>query len=402
MGTLKKQFIPAQKDTQYVRHLRMAAEIAAQWEEDEKIVSESISYASVDALEFAVALFDLCPKNTWEISGSREGYPLSGAEFIETEIGPSLKVVLPMDVLIKTKDIMLCLIGERDRKWCNIYGTIYGTEENIRKFNEGIQERIKKADLFRHKTIHISDLWIQDKAVLEKEDVFYPDHVWKIINETVFEFFGAKEEYEKRNLEHARGIIAYGPPGTGKTTLAKFVESQQKDLTTIWVDFSQRDDLENAVKLARRYSPSMVVMEDLDIGGLSRREVAGNTSLWTLLNTIDGRNNNDGILFLATTNNIEDVDDALLRPGRFDVCINVASPDHPTAIKFITKLLLNHNLDPKDVYGFCEGKTCAEIEEIYKAALLRSLHRKEDLKIEHFQARESWEKPVRRAGFNTR
>jgi ATP-dependent 26S proteasome regulatory subunit len=101
--------------------------------------------------------------------------------------------------------------------------------------------------------------------------------------------------------------------------------------------------MEDIFTLARRYAPTILILEDIDALGITgqRGESGSGAGLSTLLNCMDGINSNNGVISIATSNHPEHMDWALIaRPGRFDVRIDYPYPEHDI-LKSIMELKLS-------------------------------------------------------------
>ena len=138
-----------------------------------------------------------------------------------------------------------------------------------------------------------------------------------------------------------KGVLLVGPPGTGKTLLAKavageagvqFLSISGSDFVELYVGVGAsrvRDLFEQAKKMA----PAIVFIDEIDAVGRKRGAGLGGghdereQTLNQLLVEMDGFGNNEGVIVMAATNRADILDNALLRPGRFDRTIYVGEPD---------------------------------------------------------------------------
>lgn len=153
----------------------------------------------------------------------------------------------------------------------------------------------------------------------------------KMIDRHIVNFIDLIDTYKQKRLPASRGILISGPPGTGKTLCCETIMSMV-DATTIYVTSDSIDSIgqiKGLYKLARRLSPSLVIIEDIDtLGGLDRRERGNHPLLGEFLNCLSGVGGNDGVITIATTNYPENIDIALGdRPGRFDLRVKFGYPD---------------------------------------------------------------------------
>ena len=156
------------------------------------------------------------------------------------------------------------------------------------------------------------------------------------------DFLKDPKKYNEAGAKMPKGVILYGPPGTGKTLLAKaiageanvpFLSMNGSDFVEMFVGVGAKR-VRKLFEDAKKCAPCIVFVDEIDaIGG--RRDIAsaGNSeqrqTINALLAAMDGFASNEGILMIAATNRIEDLDPALIRPGRFDKQISVPLPDTP-------------------------------------------------------------------------
>ena len=157
--------------------------------------------------------------------------------------------------------------------------------------------------------------------------------------EEVVDFLRDRRRFERLGARVPRGILLHGPPGTGKTLLAKAVASASganfySASAASFVELFAGLGAARIRKLfeeARKNSPAIVFIDELDAVGTSR---AGHgfhrehdQTLNQLLVELDGFRERDEVVVMAASNRLQDLDAALLRPGRFDRQVLVSAPD---------------------------------------------------------------------------
>lgn len=134
------------------------------------------------------------------------------------------------------------------------------------------------------------------------------------------------------------GILLYGPPGTGKTLMAQaiagtagvnFYSANASEFVQLWCG-QGAINVRALYKAAKEHAPSIVFIDELDAIGGAR--VAGQNqeyrqTLNALLTEMDGMDKDSGVLTIAATNDFENLDSALIRPGRFDRKIMIPLPN---------------------------------------------------------------------------
>ena len=183
-------------------------------------------------------------------------------------------------------------------------------------------------------------VYVQKETGVTFADVAGQDEAKESLQEVV-DFLENPAKYTKIGAKLPKGALLVGPPGTGKTLLAKAVAGEAKcpffslsgsDFVEMFVGVGAsrvRDLFEEAKKNA----PCIIFIDEIDAIGKSRdsRYGGGNDereqTLNQLLAEMDGFDTSKGLLILAATNRPEVLDQALLRPGRFDRRVIVDKPD---------------------------------------------------------------------------
>jgi len=166
--------------------------------------------------------------------------------------------------------------------------------------------------------------------------------------------------YEKVGAQIPKGILLDGPPGTGKTLLAKaiagetnatFFSMSGSEFVELFVGMGA-SKVRNLFYRARENSPSIIFIDEIDAVGRKRGSAnMVNTNdereqtLNQILSEMDGFNSNSGIIVIAATNRRDVLDDALLRPGRFDRLVYVPLPDAKSREAIFNLYLKNKNME---------------------------------------------------------
>lgn len=143
------------------------------------------------------------------------------------------------------------------------------------------------------------------------------------------------DNYVKAGAKLPKGVLLYGPPGTGKTLLAKAVagEAGVSFLAVSGSDFDEKyvgvgaQRVRSLFEWARKNTPCILFIDEIDALGQSRNMERNNRqTVNALLSEMDGFSQGSGIMVMAATNRLEDLDHALIRPGRFDCRFAVPLP----------------------------------------------------------------------------
>lgn len=126
-----------------------------------------------------------------------------------------------------------------------------------------------------------------------------------------------------------RGLLLYGPPGVGKTHTVRYLMSELTGTTIIQLSGETLGAIADACSIARTLQPAMIVVEDVDLIAEERDRYDGSAPLlFTLLNEMDGLDEDADVVFLLTTNRADLLEPALAsRPGRVDQAVHVDVPD---------------------------------------------------------------------------
>lgn len=215
-------------------------------------------------------------------------------------------------------------------------------------------------------------------------EIIVSDEQRKIINRNIINFIKNLSMYKENRLPTSRGVLITGPPGTGKTLCCEVIVNDL-DCSTIYVStdsVSEVGDIKKVYSLARKISPCLVIVEDIDtLGGLDRTVRGGeHPLLGEFLNCLAGMGDNDGVITIATTNYAEHLDAALAdRPGRFDVRLNFGLPNAELRKHILDKYLKDLGVKVKlnGIVDKTEGLSGAYLKEIVMTAYMISTEKDE-------------------------
>ncbi len=203
----------------------------------------------------------------------------------------------------------------------------------------------------------------------------------------IVNFLKKPEEFYKMGAKVPRGVLLCGKPGTGKTLIAKAIAGEAN---VPFISMSGSEFIEMFAGLgasrvrklfekARKLAPCIVFIDEIDAIGARRTNASGaesenNQTLNQLLVEMDGFESDETIIVLAATNRPEMLDQALLRPGRFDRQIIINSPDQKgreEILKIHSKgKKIDEDIDFKDIAEDTAGFTGAELANILNEAAI--------------------------------
>lgn len=203
----------------------------------------------------------------------------------------------------------------------------------------------------------------------------------------MIEVFQQAEEAEKFGIRPLKGTVLYGPPGTGKTLLAKGIANQlQASFFTMsgssFVEMYVGVGAARVRKLfeeARKAAPSLIFIDEIDAvagkrGNGNQRNEEREATLNEFLTQLDGMNSNEQVLVVAATNRLDMLDEAFLRPGRFDLKIKIDLPDLEGRKEIIhihsAKKPLSNEVRERieDIAKMTYGQSGADIEALFLTA----------------------------------
>jgi AAA+ superfamily predicted ATPase len=185
-----------------------------------------------------------------------------------------------------------------------------------------------------------------------------------------------KAKYDQYNIPYKRGILLCGPPGSGKTLTCKWLRSlcDKNSLTHRIITMQQyRGAIQNGEvgRLFRMPSgnPGLIFFDDMDVMVKNRRQTMNGHELSTFLSELDGIEPASGVVYVFTTNYIEELDEAFVRPGRIDLWLHFRTPKKHLRRKFIKEKYEKEILALAPIEEWVqrtEDYNFAEMEEVRK------------------------------------
>ncbi len=198
------------------------------------------------------------------------------------------------------------------------------------------------------------------------------------------------EVYANAKVEPPRGVLLVGPPGSGKTLIARalanqceanFISIKGPELLSKWVGESEKG-VREVFRRAKQAAPCIVFFDELDAlaprrSGAETDGQVGNRVIAQLLTEMDGIEGREGVIVLAATNRPELIDPALLRPGRFDMVVELDYPNETERYAIFAVHTRGRPLAPEitmeELASLTPGRSGADIEAICRRAALLAL-----------------------------
>jgi cell division protease FtsH len=213
----------------------------------------------------------------------------------------------------------------------------------------------------------------------------------------IVDFLRDPERYRKLGAQIPHGVLLSGPPGTGKTLLARAVAGEAK---VPFFSMSASEFIEMIVGVgasrvrdlfqqAKKVAPAIIFIDELDAIGRARggaQSLGGNDEREQTLNQIltemDGFTGSEGVVVLAATNRAEILDQALLRPGRFDRRVTVSPPDlagRRQILEVHTRgVPVDRDVDLQAIASATPGMVGADLKNLVNEAALLAARRRHE------------------------
>ena len=208
----------------------------------------------------------------------------------------------------------------------------------------------------------------------------------------VVDFLKNPEPFRKVGARPIKGVLLFGPPGNGKTLIAKavageanadFIEQSASSFMELYVGAGAKA-VRQLFAEARKHAPCVIFIDEIDAMGSSRSKsphAEYSQTLNALLTEMDGFNPNEGIVVMAATNRVEDLDEALVRPGRFDRKVHIPLPGRADRLSILQRHARNLPAISASLERWADqtpGFSGAELASLVNEAAYEAASHKED------------------------
>jgi SpoVK/Ycf46/Vps4 family AAA+-type ATPase len=188
-------------------------------------------------------------------------------------------------------------------------------------------------------------------------------------------FWTREEIYRKYNFVHKRGILMYGEPGCGKSGIIQILANKLMELNGIVINIKSQQDIDyfiDFIPTFRKIEPTrplVVILEDIDaLAGEDRYSTS------QLLNILDGVKQIDGVVYIATTNYPEKLQERMTnRPSRFDRRYKIELPSDEIRRAYITHKLNDEDLAQIDIEEWIKrtgGMSLSHLKEVVVSVIV--------------------------------
>lgn len=272
-------------------------------------------------------------------------------------------------------------------------------KKNLKRFFNLYKKKSEKEDNEMKKSKYLNLSGFNSTTIRKRylNTVFMNNDVKNDIMKSIKAFVNKKDWYVENFVPYHYGILLYGPPGTGKSTLIRALISEYSESSDTKADIKYLRNIGdiNSIHMETYeldLSPRIIIVEDIDASTLKKRDSSKkepkperndnveegdfppirrynepygkDLSLSEVLNIMDGVSNLENVIYIFTTNHIENLDPALLRPGRIDKLVKIDLPERDAYDQFMFHHFKKHIPD-----GF-EVKTHKLIAELQNEIVL--------------------------------
>lgn len=252
-------------------------------------------------------------------------------------------------------------------------------------FLNELEARIRERSIYRGKAFD-SRFDFLDLRTANETKIVLPQDTEKQVRANLFAPLAYRQRLHEIGTPFGRSVLLEGPYGTGKTLLAFIAGRIATDhgITFIYVRSEDAKKLPLYLKYARHYAPAVLFYEDIDLL-MGSNDADRTNDINLVLNTLDGIDAKSGaaeeVMLVMTSNDVQSINEALMRPGRIDAVIHVGLPDAYAAAKLIVQYgnsSLARDFDEAAAGIACANMTPAFIREVVERSKLVALSRDPD------------------------
>lgn len=267
-----------------------------------------------------------------------------------------------------------------------------GSNDAATAFLAEIRERMVVLDPYKGNSLRLEidragdiiNIHFEPRPIVTRDQVILRDGALESAEEHAVGVGQSAARLRAAGQHLKRGLLLYGPPGTGKTHTIRYLTSQMPEATLFILTGGEMGKIKVISEVLADFAPAVVVFDDVDLIA-EDRDSAGNagSTLFNLLDAMDGVAEDVDVLFICTTNRVETLEGAIAsRPGRIDQAVEVGVPNadcRNQLLRLYSKGLTLEVKDPFSVVDRTKGVTASFIKELMRRAALISLEESGDL-----------------------
>lgn len=263
-------------------------------------------------------------------------------------------------------------------------------KEKVAQLAKRAEQIVNTESMYHNKAVSISLEWLREGHQFDPDvhgfkflnldgvdpnGLIFNDITKSLLEISLFAFIKNPQGCRLNGIPLKRGILLEGRYGTGKTMTAYVTAKLAIENGFTFIMCEDARDLQHIVKMARRYEPCVIFCEDIDRVFTKDRT----HKMDELLNTIDGfQSKGSEIVLVLTTNHVENIHKAMMRPGRLDSVMELLPPDAKAVeqlIHYYASKQLTSDADLTRVGEVLAGKTPAVIREAVERAKIGTISR---------------------------
>lgn len=288
----------------------------------------------------------------------------------------------------ESKSLLLVYVDHRRNFFYNSFLQVAAFDQEASKlFQKKVMDQVYQHSIYRGKTLSVEIHSRKDRNQSETirsyfslefkkldpvalEDIIIDPVHARLLQEGFVDYYHHRKEYREFGLPSRQAFLLYGPPGTGKSLTCRYVMGQLKDATCMIVKGNELHNIAQICEIARLLQPSLLILEDVDLAFAGREVNFYGTALGEFMDLLDGMNNDDELMFLMTTNEIQRVESAIKdRPGRVNQCLKLDYPDENGRIGFLKFYLEGFDLTDLDLESI--AKEMRSVSQVFIKEITR-------------------------------
>ena len=293
-------------------------------------------------------------------------------------------VLMDGQMLVKRGSSRLIVTVDINLRWRNsvLVEGVASIKKEVSEFVVGVLTTAREQNFYRGKKLEFARrLRFLDLKQRSWDSIILDEGTKKEIKANTVGFLARGEHWAKYGIPRKRGVLLAGEPGTGKTIICKALMGEADGLTCITTSayaIDVNEYINELYQLAEDLSPCLVFIEDIDLVGQNREEFGyqRGPALLSLLSALDGIEEKNGVVTIATTNCLETIDKALSeRPSRFDRVIKLCRPRLEQRREMVSRLCQRISLGQAlQEYVACKtaGCTPAQIQEVIYSLVIEN------------------------------